>query len=215
MNKKKIIILGIIIFVILIITIFFVKHDYKLFNIGNNITSKSIEEIEDYISNISSYEANIEVTVTSNKNENKYIINQKYSNENVLKQEVLEPANIQGLQTIYHDGKLEIKNSKLGLTTIFENYPYVTENILWLSSFAKEYKESNKKSIKEQDNMYIMEVDIQNSNICNKKLYIDKTTNKPEKMLLQDKNNKTLVYILYKEIKLDSLSKEEVLAFKP
>ena len=32
-------------------------------------------------------------------------------------------------------------------------------------------------------------------------------------MLIQDKNNKTLIYILYNEINFDSISKEEVLAF--
>ena len=171
--------------------------------------------MEEYILNISSYEAKLEVTVTSNKNENKYILSQKCGDNNVFKQEVIEPSNIQGLQTIYSDGKLEIKNTKLGLTTIFENYPYITENSLWLTSFAKEYKESSKKSIKEQDGFYVMEVTVENLNkyICSKILYIDKNTNKPSKMYIKDANNKTLIYILYNEIKFDSLSKEEVLAF--
>ena len=119
------------------------------------------------------------------------------------------------MQTIYHDGKLEIKNSKLGLTTIIENYPYVTENVLWLSSFIKDYKESTKKSINEENNMYVMEVTTENLNqyMYNKILYIDKKTNKPSKMVIKDKNNKTLIYILYNEINFDSLSKEEILAF--
>ena len=46
-----------------------------------------------------------------------------------------------------------------------------------------------------------------------KKLYIDSKTYKPSKMLIQDVNKKTLVYISYKEIEIDSLSKEEVLAY--
>lgn len=215
MNKKKIILILVILIVFVIIAIF-IKSNYKTLNFGNTITSKSIEEMEEYILNISSYEAEIEVTITSNKNENKYILNQKCSKDNVLKQEVIEPSNIQGLQTIYNDGKLEIKNSKLGFTTIYENYPYITENVLWLFSFSKDYKESSKKSIKEENNNYVMEVNVENTNqyMYSKILYIDKNTNKPSKMLIQDKNNKTLIYILYKEIKFDSLSKEEVLAFR-
>ena len=47
----------------------------------------------------------------------------------------------------------------------------------------------------------------------NKILYIDKKTNKPSKMVIKDKNNKTLIYILYSEINFDSLSKKEILAF--
>lgn len=215
MNKKKVIFVFVIIIIGTIIA-FFIKSNYKSSKIGNNITSKSIEEMEGYILNISSYEAKIEVTVESNKNENKYLLSQKYSKENVAKQEVIEPSNIQGVETIFKDGKLEIKNSKLGLSTVFENYPYITENVLWLSSFIKDYSESSKKTIKEENNEYIMEVAVKDANQynCNKKLYIDKNTNKPTKMLIQDKNNKTLIYILYNEIKLDSLSKEEVLAFQ-
>lgn len=213
MNKKKILII-LAVLIIGIIIVFLVKNNYKNLKFGNNITSKSIEEIEDYILNISSYEAKIEVTVTSNKNENKYILNQKCNN-NVLKQEACEPINIQGLQTIYNDGNLEIKNTKLGLTTILENYPYVTENVLWLSSFIKDYKESEKKSVREEENMYVMDVTTDNLNqyMYNKTLYIDKKTNKPIKMLIKDKNNKTLIYILYNEINFDSISNEEVLAF--
>lgn len=215
MKNKKIFFI-IIVLLILVIGIFFIKYNYKNLNFGNTITSKSIEEMEKYILNISSYEAKLEVTVTSNKNENKYILSQKCGSDQILKQEVIEPSNIQGLQTIYNEGKLEIKNSKLGLTTILENYPYVTENVLWLSSFTEDYKESSKKSIKEEENMYVMEVTTDNSNqyMYNKILYIDKKTNKPSKMLIQDKNNKTLIYILYNEINFDSLSKEEVLAFQ-
>ena len=213
MNKKKILII-LAILVIGIIIVFLVKNNYKNFKFGNTITSKSIDEIENYILNVSSYEAKIEVTITSNKNENKYILNQK-CNDNVLKQEACKPSNIQGLQTIYNDGKLEIKNTKLGLTTILENYPYVTENVLWLSSFIKDYKESEKKSLKEENNMYVMNVITDNSNkyFYNKTLYIDKKTSKPIKMLIKDNNNKTLIYILYNEINFDSISKEEILAF--
>ena len=110
---------------------------------------------------------------------------------------------------------MEIKNTKLGLTTILENYPYVTENVLWLSSFIKDYKESEKKSLKEENNMYVMNVITDNSNkyFYNKTLYIDKKTSKPIKMLIKDNNNKTLIYILYNEINFDSISKEEILAF--
>ena len=215
MNKKKILII-LISLIIGVIIVFFIKNNYKIFKFGNTITNKSIKEIEEYILNISSYEAKIEVTITSNKNENKYILNQKCKENNVLKQEVLEPNNIQGLQTIYNDGKLEIKNTKLGLTTILENYPYITENVLWLSNFIYDYKKSEKKSIKEEESMYVMCVSTEKNSkyFYNKTLYVDKKTNKPIKMIIKDKNNKTLIYILYNEVNFDSLSKEEVLAIE-
>ena len=47
-----------------------------------------------------------------------------------------------------------------------------------------------------------------------KKLYIDKNTAKPIKMEIEDINQKVLVYILYNEIKINSINKGEILALK-
>ena len=47
-----------------------------------------------------------------------------------------------------------------------------------------------------------------------KKLYLDKNTGKPTKLIIQDINEKTVVYILYNGVKINSSNKDEVLAFK-
>ena len=84
-----------ILFVICIIFGILLKNNYKLMKFGNNTTIKTLNDVEGYIKNISSYSAKIEVTVNSNKNCNKYLINQKYSSPNLSRQEVIEPSNIQ------------------------------------------------------------------------------------------------------------------------
>lgn len=129
-NKKVIIFISLII--IAIIVFFFIKNNYKKINIGNNITSKSTEQVEEYILNISSYKAKIELEVESNKNENKYVLMQKYTSPNISKQEVIEPENIKGLETIYDGASLTINNSNLGLSSIYENYQYMVDNCLWI-----------------------------------------------------------------------------------
>ena len=216
MNKKVFLVGCVIGLIVTVLITIFAKSNYKNLNIGNNISNKSIEQMENYILNMSSYEATIEVTTVSNKNENKYILKQKYNKDGVAKQEVVEPSNINGVQTIYSDGKLEIRNSKLNLSNIFGNYPCLTENVLWLSSFVKDYSETEEKFMKDENNEFIMSVNVKDTNkyTCNKKLYIDKNTGKPTKLLIQDENSKTSIYILYNEIKLNSLSKEDVLAFR-
>ena len=146
MKVKKIIIFVSLI-VIAILIFFFVKNNYKKFNIGNNITSKSIEEVENYILNINSYKAKIEVEVQSNKNENKYILMQKFAKPNISKQEVLEPSNVKGIETIYNGKDLTINNSNLGLSSIYENYQYMIDNCLWINSFIEDYKECNEDEI--------------------------------------------------------------------
>lgn len=221
-KNKKLIIIGVVAVLVItaIILYFFLKNANKNLNIGNNLSNKTLQEVEEYILNISSYEAEIEVSVESNKNQTKYLISQNYVSPNIEKQIIKEPSNIQGLETIYDGNKLTIHNSKLNLTTIYENYPYLTDNFLWLHSFIEDYRNAKangeKTKLYEENNQIVMEVELSNSNpyVASKKLVIDKITGAIQKLIVQDKNQKNLVYILYNEIKMNSLKKEEVLAFR-
>ena len=215
-KKWAIILIVALIISILIILIFFLKNANKKSNFGNNLNNKTLAEIEEYILNISSYEAEISVEVQSNKNQTKYVLKQSYVSPNIEKQVVKEPSNIEGLETIYDGNKLTINNSKLSLTTIYENYEYLTDNFLWLNSFIEDYQNSLQKNIYEENNKVIMEVKLKSQNpyVSSKKLVINKQTGNIEKLIVQDKNQKNLVYILYNEIKINSLKKEEILAFR-
>lgn len=217
MKNKKVTILLIlcVILIVSVILYFFYKNNYKSINLGNNI-SKSEKSIEEYILNISSYEANITIEVKSNKNSNQYVAKQQYVQPNIFKQEIIQPDNIQGLTTIYDGNTLKIENTDLNLTKIYEKYQYIAENSLCLNDFIEEYKKSETKKYEEKENQAIMEVKKQNSKnqyIITKKLYIDKSTKKPIKMEIQDINQNVLVYILYNEIKINSTKREDVLAF--
>ena len=215
-SKKRIIVISIVIIILLIFFIFFLKNNYKISEIGNTMSNKNIEEIEEYILNISSYEATVEVTVESNKNTNKYVLSQKYIAPNMSKQTVLEPSNLEGIEISYDGQNLSINNSRFNLSKIYENYEYVADNVLFLEAFISDYqeskKENNTKSYEENDE-YVFETKIIQNNEYrqNKKLYIDKNTGKPTKLLVQDINEKTVVYILYNEIKINDL---DMLAFK-
>lgn len=215
-NKKIIFLLIAIILIILILIIFFMKKDYKTMNSGNNKINKTAEGITEYILNMSSFEANVEVTVYSNKNENKYVLKQSFVAPNIAKQEVLEPSNIQNMTIIFDGNNLKIENTKLSLTTIYENYKYISENSLFLNYFIEDYKNSNEAKMEEKDNQIIMQTKCKNEDnkyIAYKKLYIDKNTAKPLKLEVQDINQSTTVYILYNEIKINSTKSEDILAY--
>ena len=65
-NKKRIlkIIISILIIIALIIIIYiFYKNTNKNLKTGNNLSNKTSQEIEEYILNISSYDAEIELPV--------------------------------------------------------------------------------------------------------------------------------------------------------
>lgn len=228
-NKKKTIIkLCVLSILILLFTfiIFLFKSNYINYNFsktGHNMSNKKLEEIEEYILNISSYTATVDITVTSNKTTNKYKIKQEY-NKDRLKQTIIEPKNIEGLEICYENNTLKLTNTKLNLTKIYEEYNYLSNNYLDLITFIEEYKKI--KNIKEnkidtdskdtinsyeKDGKYIFEIEFdknikkENENIyvSNKSLTIDKNTGKIINLEIEDMNQKELVYILYNEIQIN------------
>ena len=130
-----------IIILLIIGGIIFYKKSIKNSKIGEN---KNSQEIIDYILNLSSYKTKITVNITSNKNNNKYILKQEFKRNKESIQEVIEPSNIAGIRIINDGTNLKIENSNLNLNTIIENYTYLGNNCLDLSTFIENYKVNNK-----------------------------------------------------------------------
>ena len=202
MNKNKI--LKIIMIIISIMAIFFITFFFitksKKIKIGNNSSS---QEIIENILNISSYEGIIEVEVNSNKNVNKYIIKQTYIAPNISEQEILEPENIKGIKITKTESEIKVENTNLNMTKIYNNYPYMADNCMDLNTFIENYKKNGKQEYEEKDSEIILEVTENEENPYTKYriLYISKETGKPTKMEIKDNSKKTLIYILYKEVK--------------
>ena len=171
-GRKIFILFFLIIIIILGLVLIFKNKGTKNFKIGNNTSS---QEIVDYILNINSYEAIVDIDIKSNKNENKYKLKQIYNGKEENSQEVLEPENIAGVKIIKEGNNLKLENSKLNLTSILQNYEYISENALDLSSFIEDYKDNNSSKWEEKDNQILMKT-------SNKTLYINSENGKPEKM---------------------------------
>lgn len=215
-NKIKILIIAVIAIILTISIIFLIKNKNntaKTSKIGNNSTS---QEIVNYILNISSYEAQIEVEIKSNKNTNKYKLKQKYINNENSTQEVIEPNNIQGVKIIKEGNNLKIENTKLSLTKIIENYKEITQNNLDLSCFIENYKNNSNSKYIEENNQIKMETTAKTENNYQqyKTLYISKENGNPIKMEIKDTNQNTIIYIIYKEIKINKIANEKIYAFR-
>ena len=201
-SKKFLFIILAIAILLVIISIIFSKKSYETINIGNNNLNKTLEEVEDYILNIKEYTATIEVTVNSNKNSNKYLIKQNHKEKND-EQEVLEPDTIKGVKLEYKDSSLKIENSNLNLKKIYNNYPYIESNILWLNSFIEEYRNSEQRNITEKNEEIVMQIKRKNDKkIAIEELILDKKTLKPTKLSIRDNSKNVIVYILYNEIEI-------------
>ena len=196
--KKKIIIS-----ISILISLFLIILCVKFSNFGNNnINQDSVKDIF----NMQEYEAEIEATITSNKNENKYKIKEQYTkSEEKATQEVLEPEDLKGVKIIKQGAKITLENTQLNLSKIFEECNGIVESDMNLLTFIKNYKENTQQSSMEEKNKEIILKTKSNSNnkhLENKVLYIDKTTGKPTKMEIKDTNKKTIVYIVYNKVEI-------------
>lgn len=212
-NKKRKYIILFIVLISIIFLVIFINKTAKNSKIGKNSTS---QEIVNYILNINSYQSEIEVEVKSNKNTNKYKINQIYVNDEKNIQEVIEPENIKGIKIIKEKNKIKIENTRLNLTKVIEDYKDITQNKIDLENFIKDFKNNTNSKYKQENNMIIMETstNIKNEYQKYENLYINKDTAKPEKMEILDTNKNTTIYIKYNKININNIDNENIYAFK-
>ena len=196
--RKKYIILAV--SLALIFSIFY----YKNSKLGNTIINLSEEKnIENILNNELKYNAKLKVKVYSNKNENEYDLKVK-ENKDYSLIEVIGDKNISGLEIEKKNGDLFIRNNNLKLEKIYENYKEFTDNSLLLSSFVKEYQESEEKEKTEKDGEIIIEYKLKNYSkyIKYKQLYFNKKTGKPTKMIIKDSSKQVKISIRYTSIEI-------------
>lgn len=197
MNKKIVFIFAII--CIIVFSIFY----YIFFISGNNIIRNQKEFIEDIFEDLECYEADIDVTITSNKNENKYNMKQLVDGED-SKLIINSPENVKGLEIEIKDDNLKIINEKTNMEKVYENYKKIINNSLFISTFIEEYDEFPNQ-IQENEDEIIVEVNLEKNNntyIKFKELYLDKETGLPRKLLIKDNNQKINTSIIYNDIKI-------------
>ncbi len=185
----------IILFFVIILLIIFAFCYYNTSIFGNNIIIKNENKIVDYVlNNINEYEAEIEVTVKSNKTTNIYKMKQNVS-KNYSSIEVLSKGKINGLKIEMKDRNLKIQNTELKLDKIYENYEPLTNNTLFLNTFIKKFKESNSTTYMKENNIVF---EVPNFG----KLYVDMQTSKPIKLEIKDNTKKTNICINYISIEI-------------
>ena len=198
MKSKKLLL----IFVLICITIFFIFY-YIFFILGNNINRSQDEIVDNIINKTNEYEANIDVKVISNKNENYYKMYQIVNDEKSI-QIVDGPENIKGLEIENISNKLIIRNTKLNMEKIYDQYEFLLNNSLFLNVFIEDYKKNTSKIYEENDEL-IFEVKLDSSKstyIKYKELHVDKILGVPRQLIIKDNTKKTCISIIYNDIKI-------------
>lgn len=196
MNFKKVLFIFVPICIIV-----FLGFYYIFLKNGNN---KTKEKIVDYvINNYYVYEANVLVTVNSNKNINKYnmyqIVNHKKS-----RCIINEPTELNGLTIENDENGLFIKNEKYNMEKRYGEYISILNNSLFLNTFLEDLKKNNYE-VKENENEYAINVELinnPNTYVKYKELYVDKNTKLPTKLMIKNKDQKNYISIIYNNIKI-------------
>ncbi len=189
------------IFAIICIIVFFIFY-YISGEFGNNKFRKQNEFVEDIFEKLEKYEANIDVIIKSNKNENIYnmiqIVDKDYS-----KLILNSPKSINGLVLEINKDVLRISNRNIEMEKIFEKYKASNDNLLFLNTFIKEFN-NNKSTIYEENGEILIELLLNNDNtyIKSKVLYLDKETKLPKRLIIKDNAQNINTSIIYNDIKI-------------
>jgi len=188
------------IFVLICITVFFVFY-YIFCVLGNNKNRNQNEIVDDILINMKQYEADITVTVKSNKNENYYTMTQQESN-NTSKLIINTPENIKNMTIETDNNILKITNTKINMEKIYNDYKFILNNNLFLNTFIEDYKKSDSKAYEQNDEI-ILETKLNNNTYVKfKELHLDKITGNPKELIIKDNTQKTCIRIIYNDIKI-------------
>ncbi len=193
-----------IVFIIFFI-IFFLIFYYKKINLGNNNIKLNEDDIVDSIlSDSLNYKAELKIKIYSNKNDNVYdamiIENEEYSRLEITGKK----EEITGLLIENSKEKLTIKNTKLNLEKIYEDYKPMINNCLFLKSFSNEYRNNSEIKEKNENDSIIIKIKLKDSTkyIKFKELYLNKETGLPEKLIIKDSDKQVVVCIEYTNIEI-------------
>lgn len=198
MNFKKLMF----VFVFICISIFFIIY-YIFSSFGNNKFRNQNEIVDNILNKFNNYEANILVTITTNKNENNYEMFQEVSEKN-SKTIIKSPENIKDMIIEINDNTLKITNTKINMEKIYEEYDGILNNDLFLNKFTKDCENNNFKFY-EKNEKIILETILNNNSstyIKYKELCLDKKTNLPTELIMKDNTKKACIRIIYNDIKI-------------
>ena len=198
------------IFALICITIFCIIY-YIFLKFGNNNSKEKI--VDEILNSFNVYEADVTVTVYSNKNTNNYYMHQ-IVNHKVSRCIINEPEDINGLNIELNNGKLFIKNEKYNIEKVYENYSEVLNNSLFLNTFSDDcinngykLKESEENEVNNNENKdeIIIETILENNKntyIKYKELYVDINNRIPKKLIIKDDKQKIYTSIIYNNVKI-------------
>ena len=109
---------------VLICMIIFSIFTYILLKTGNNKNRNEEKRIDDILERYLNYEAEVTITIFSNKTETIYEMKQEV-NQDISKFYMIKPENLSGMVVERNKDSLKITNSLLNVEKTYENIPNI------------------------------------------------------------------------------------------
>lgn len=163
-----------------------------------------LEQFESRMENMQSYSCHATMTRVSNKGQNQYETKQYYKSTGEYKMELLAPESVAGNYTVFDGKQICQFNPRVSGHVILDVPEDKQRNELFLGAFFSNYKENPKSA--EEDNALIFETVIPGGNryAASEKLWVDKASLLPTKLVIYDQDGKERYLIDYQEFTFDA-----------
>lgn len=191
---------------ILLIT-FFIATLISLTSCGEKTKEEEFNDIQKTFSSIKNYSSIAEITVTGNKKSESFKAKHIFEKPDRYISEILEPKNNNGNKTIYNGERAYLYNKRVEQYTILKEVKVSEEKMLFLGYFLRNLNNAGELEISEETidkiEYLVIGIDIPGNNIhrTREKLWIDKKTHLPHKLIIYNDKKKEVVNIKYKDVK--------------
>ena len=167
---------------------------------------EEFNNIQKTLNSISTYECKAEITIVGNKSSKDYKVYHKFKKPNKYIAEIIAPEDNKGNKTMYNGKQVYLYNKSINQYEILKSYNITEEKMLFLGYFLRNLNMAEEVEIDEEkveDKDYIIiKLDIPGNNKYRvyEKLWVDKKTHIPYKLVIFDEKDKETVNVVYKDI---------------
>ena len=191
---------------VLLITFFIVTIIF-LCSCREKTKEEEFNDIQKTFSEINNYTSVAEIEVTGNKSTKYFKVNHLFEKPDKYVTEILEPKENIGNKTIYNGSKAYLYNKQAGQYKILKQVKASEDKMLFLGYFLNNlssvgHLDISRETIDKVDYI-VIGIDLPGNNRYRtyEKLWIDKKTHLPYKLIIYDDKDKETVKIKYKDVK--------------
>lgn len=192
---------------------------FTLFSL-NGCREKTKEEefndIQKTFNSISNYTSTAKIKITGNKSPESFKVQHIFEKPDKYISEILEPKDNSGNKTIYNANRAYLYNKKVDQYTTLKEVKFPDDKILFVGYFLRNLSNVEEleitREIEGKVEYIVISIDIPGNNMYRayEKLWIDKSTHLPHKLVIYDDKNKEVVNVEYSDVKYNTDIEKEI-----